>query len=195
MALKNKVTISGAALAIISAIFLVEGGYVNDKDDPGGETNHGVTKQVAVDNGYTGSMKDLPKEFAQEIYYNDYVVKPGFLPLVSLSPAVAHKVIDAGVNTGTTRPSKWLQQSLNNLNRNGQDYPTLSVDGRIGIASINAYKALQNKRGKVKACELTIKMLDAYQASYYASLTNLSKYTVGWIDNRIGNVPLSQCKE
>ena len=195
MALKNKVAISGAALAIISAIFLVEGGYVNDKDDPGGETNHGITKQVAVDNGYTGSMKDLPKEFAQEIYYNDYVVKPGFLPLVSLSPAVAHKVIDAGVNTGTTRPSKWLQQSLNNLNRNGQDYPTLSVDGRIGIASINAYKALQNKRGKVKACELTIKMLDAYQASYYASLTNLSTYTVGWIDKRIHNVPLSQCKQ
>ena len=42
-----------------------EGGYVNDPRDPGGETNHGVTKRVAVANGYTGSMKDLPLDTAK----------------------------------------------------------------------------------------------------------------------------------
>jgi len=26
-------------------------------------------------------------------------------------------------------------------------------------------------------------------------LTNLRVFTVGWIDNRVGNIPLSKCKE
>ena len=50
-------------------------------------------------------------------------------------------------------------------------------------------------RGSIKACELIIKGLDGYQATWYLSLNKYAKYTVGWIDNRVGNVPLSQCKE
>ena len=35
---------AGAAIiAIVAGVFAVEGGYVNNPDDPGGETNHGVT--------------------------------------------------------------------------------------------------------------------------------------------------------
>lgn len=186
--------IAGTAALIIAAVLNVEGGYVNNPKDPGGETNHGITKDVARDHGYTGDMKALTKSMAEEIYYQDYIVKPGFTKMVEIQPAVAHKLVDAGVNTGTVRPSRWFQQSLNDLSRNGVDYPQISVDGKVGSATISAYQSLEQKRGKIKACELTIKMLDGYQSTYYTSL-NMPTFTVGWIDNRIGNVPLSWCKE
>lgn len=193
----TKVTggIGGVAAAIIGAIFAVEGGYVNDPKDPGGETNHGITKQVAQQNGYTGTMKDLTQEMATSIYYKDYIEKPGFVPMLSVSPVVTQKLVDAGVNTGTARPSRWFQTSLNSLNRGGKDYPQINVDGKVGTGTIAAYQSLQKVRGRVKACELMIKTLDAQQTTYYMSLTNLPQYTVGWLDNRIGNVPISRCAE
>ena len=39
---------------IINAIIDREGGYVDEPDDSGGETNYGVTKAVARANGYRG---------------------------------------------------------------------------------------------------------------------------------------------
>ena len=45
-----------------------EGGYVNHPNDPGGETNWGVTKRTAQENGYTGSMRAMTRAQAIEIY-------------------------------------------------------------------------------------------------------------------------------
>lgn len=197
--LKTKTKVAGGAVGVISAIVIavlgVEGGYVNDPRDPGGETNHGVTKKVAVENGYTAPMIQMPQEVAIEIYTKQFAEKPGFAPFADLSPAVAHKLIDAGANTGTGRPSVWLQTALNRLNRGGRDYPTIQVDGKVGPGTVSAYRGLVKVRGKVKACELVIKAMDAQQGSYYLSLTHLPDFTVGWLDHRIGNVPLSRCKE
>jgi len=184
---------AGAIVAIIAAVFALEGGYVNNPKDPGGETNHGITKNVAVAHGYTGPMKELPKEKAFDIYYEDYVRKPNFHLIVDASPAVGEKVIDAGVNTGPSRPARWFQTALNSLNRDGKDYPAVQVDGAVGPATVRAYQSLQRVRGKVLACQLVIKLMDAQQAVYYMGLTNLKTFTPGWVDHRIGNVPLSRC--
>jgi len=193
----NKYLIGGSGLAgiIISAVVILEGGYVNDPLDPGGETNYGITEQVARNYGYLGSMIDLPRETAEAIYIENYVNKPSYNLVLEYSPAVAHKLIDAGVNTGPYRSSLWFQRALNSLNRGGLDYANIKADGVIGPATMRAYAALEQKRGAVKACELVIKLVDAQQASHYMGLNNLPQYTVGWIDNRIGNVPLSQCTE
>lgn len=186
---------SGAVAAILAAVFAFEGGYVNDPQDPGGETNHGITVAVAREHGYTGPMQDLPKEKATEIYLDDYITKPGYGELIALSPAVGHKVVDAGVNTGTRQSSLWFQRSMNALSRGGQDFPQINVDGKLGTGSIKAYEALRRVRGNVRACELTIKLMDAQQANHYMSLTKTPQYIPGWIDHRIGNVPLSKCQE
>lgn len=186
---------SGIAAAIIASVLAVEGGYVNDPRDPGGETNHGVTVNVARAAGYTGSMKDLDKDTATNIYVTNYINKPGYGDLITLSPAVGQKVVDAGVNTGTSRASLWLQNALNALNRGSKNCSPITADGKVGPGTTNSYKCLAQTRGKVKACELVIKLIDAQQANHYMSLTNLPQYTVGWVDHRIGNVPLSRCKE
>lgn len=186
--------IGGVVGIILAAVFAVEGGYVNDPRDPGGETNHGITKKVAVAHGYTGSMKDLTQDAAATIYYTDYIAKPGFEPMLKLSPAVAEELVDSGVNIGTGKPSRWFQTALNSLSRGGADYPVVTVDGKVGKQAIDAYKGLQKARGNVKACELMLKLLDSQQAVYYMSLARLNVYTVGWVSNRIGNVPLSKCR-
>ncbi len=185
--------VAALVLVILGAVSQLEGGFVDHPDDPGGATNHGVTEAVARQHGYKDPMELLPKELATDILKQDYIVKPGFYPLIEIQPAVAHKLIDAGVNVGPSRPSRWFQQSLNSLSRGGRDFPQINVDGRIGPATIRTYQALEQKRGKVLACEMTIKLLDSYQAQHYVSLTNLHSFTPGWVSNRIGNVPLSQC--
>lgn len=193
---KRTLTLGGATVAaLLAAVFAHEGGYVNDPRDPGGETNHGVTVAVARDYGYTGSMRDMPQDVAANIYLTNYINKPGYGELITMSPAVGRKVVDAAVNTGTGRSSRWLQEALNSYSRGGLDYPQLTVDGKVGAGTTAAYAALQKKRGKVKACELVIKAMDTQQGQHYMSLTNLPQYTAGWMDNRIGNVPLSLCKE
>lgn len=191
---KNNVTKAGLISAIIASVILLEGGYTNDVDDPGGKTKYGITERVAREYGYTGEMKNLTVEKANEIYSTLYVLDPGFDQFVTINPAIAHKLIDAGVNVGTARVSYWLQQSLNSFSRKGQDYPLIKVDGKVGPATVNAYKALEKKRGKELACSLVLKALDGYQTSYYISLDKYNKYLVGWLDKRIENIPLSQCK-
>lgn len=197
MSLNNKDYLKGGGLiaAILASVLYMEGGYVNNPTDPGGETNHGITVNVARSNGYTGKMVNLTKEEAINIYTVDYVKKPKYDLILAESPAVGHKLIDAGVNAGTSRSSCWFQKSLNSLNKSGADYPTIVEDCSLGPATVNSYKALARKRGSVKACELVIKMIDAQQTQHYMSLKHLSQFTVGWIDHRIGNIPLSYCKE
>lgn len=195
--LSTKTKIGAAALAIIAVVFGVEGGFVDDRRDPGGATKNGVTEQVARDYGYRGPMKDLPEELAQEIYFKGYIQKPGFDKLIDLSPALAQEVIDSGVNTGPERASAWLQTALNSLNRRGRDYPNLKVDGRAGPVTMSAYQALQRVRGKAKACQLVIKLMDAQQGAHYLSLarddSQFEAFMAGWVDHRIGNVPLGGC--
>lgn len=189
----KKTGVSAAIAGIIGAVLLAEAGYVNNPKDPGGETNFGITKQVAVANGYYGPMKQMPEDFAWSIYYDQYLGKPGYDKLLPYSVAVVEELVDTGVNTGVSRSSTWFQKALNSLNRGGKDYSQIAVDGKVGPQAINAYTALEKKRGKVKACEMVIKLVDAQQAMHYMSLTKLSDFTPGWVDHRIGNVDLAKC--
>ena len=194
LSVSKKTGVSAAVAGIIGAVLLAEAGYVNHPSDPGGETNYGITKQVAVANGYYGPMKTMPKDFAWSVYYDQYLGKPGYDKLLSHSVAVVEELVDTGVNTGVSRSSTWFQKALNALNRGGKDYPTIAVDGKVGKQAISAYASLEKKRGRVKACEMVIKLIDAQQAMHYMSLTKLSDFTPGWVDHRIGNVNLEKCK-
>ena len=195
LSVSKKTGVSAAVAGIIGAVLLAEAGYVNHPSDPGGETNYGITKQVAVANGYYGPMKSMPKDFAWSVYYDQYLGKPGYDKLLPHSVAVVEELVDTGVNTGVSRSSTWFQKALNALNRGGKDYPAIAVDGKVGKQAISAYASLEKKRGRVKACEMVIKLIDAQQAMHYMSLTKLSDFTPGWVDHRIGNVDLKKCSQ
>jgi hypothetical protein len=121
----GKKRITAAVAAILAAVFAAEGGWVHHPNDPGGETNHGITEAVARGKGYKGSMRDLPKWMAQDWLIEDYIEKPGFMPIVEIDPAVGEEVIDTAVNMGPPRPTRFLQQSLNELGN-----AKLKVDGQ-----------------------------------------------------------------
>lgn len=187
--------IPAAALVIIGGIVAIEGGWVNHPNDPGGETNFGITKKVAQSHGYNDPMKDIPLYVVEGIYYEDYINKPRFTEIVNLIPPVGEKLVDAGVNVGTSRVSKWYQHSLNSFSRGCKDYNCIVVDGSIGKLTLVATQGLINKRGKQQACDLLLKSLDIRQGSHYINLHSLSDFTVGWISNRIQNIPLNRCDE
>lgn len=180
---------SAAALAMIASVIQVEGGYVNHPSDPGGETNMGVTKRVAVQHGYTGPMKTIPRAVVESIYYKSYLVEPGYEPLIALDPAVTEELFDTTVNMGPARPSRFLQQSLNEI------CPALrlSVDGKVGPATIAGFARCQ----RTLLCQAMLPRLDGKQHAEYDRLVRvnprLKAFYRGWINHRIGNVSLENC--
>jgi len=85
-------------------VFKWEGGYVNDPDDPGGETNWGISKRSYPNIG----IKQLTRQGAQEIYQRDYwnVINGD-----SLEPALACAALDTAINMGVSRSKQFLTQT------------------------------------------------------------------------------------
>jgi len=169
---------------IIDEIIRVEGGYVNDPNDSGGETNFGITEAVARPY-FNGDMRDLPREIAVAIYTVQYWDKVRGDDLVALSEAVAEEVVDTGVNMGPKRAGTFLQRSLNVLNNRGQLYPDITVDGSIGPGTISALTSYLNVRDGVTL----VKMLNCLQGAFYVDLAERrekdEKFINGWFKNRV----------
>ncbi|MBD8547896.1 secretion activating protein [Sphingomonas sp. CFBP 8760] len=183
-----------AAIAMmIAGVIAIEGGYVNHPADPGGETNMGITKQVAIANGYRGPMRTLPREVAHSIYYGRYIVAPGYEPLVSIDAPVAEELFDTTVNMGAARPGRWFQLAINM-----QCGTKLTIDGRVGPGTIAAYRACQPKIGAAALCRGTLDMLDTAQKAEYARLIRvnpkLAVFHRGWVAHRVGNVDRAKCQ-
>ena len=144
---------------IIEVVLHHEGGYVNDKDDPGGETNFGIAKRSHPD----VDIKNLTKDGAKEIYKEQYWDRN---KVESLSEELRHIYFDMCVNQGKGRAVKILQRSAN---AKGAD---LKVDGGLGPKTIGALKGVELQRVR------------AYRIKYYADLVtrkpDLEKFYYGW---------------
>lgn len=176
-----------AATEYINDLIEREGGYVLDLQDSGGETKYGITVATARAYGYTGPMRELPYETAQNIYLRRYWVEPGFHKVHGLYPALADCLLDFGVLAGQNTASKHLQRVLNVLNRNQADYPDLVADGRIGTITLSALRAFLAKRGREGAGVL-FGMVVAQQSNYLLELAERrpkdEKFQYGWQLNR-----------
>jgi lysozyme family protein len=143
-----------------------EGGYVNDPDDPGGETNYGISKRSYPDL----DIAHLTRAQAIAIYKADYFQGPGFW---ALPDQIAGKVFDLGVNLGQQTATKLLQRALNNLGIS----PPLAIDGHCGQHTIEAANA--TLPGPV------LFRLRQEAKNHYISLAaehpGLRKYLKGWL--------------
>lgn len=104
----------------MSFVLKFEGGYINDPNDAGGETNFGISKRSYP----SEDIKALTVDRAKELYKNDY-----WLPVCAdqLPENMAIAVMDCAVNQGVGTASRLLQLALG-----------VEVDGNIGPKTIGA---------------------------------------------------------
>jgi lysozyme family protein len=147
-----------------SALVGNEGGYSNNPADPGGETMWGITKRVAVANGYTGPMRDLPLDTARAIAKRKYwdVYRCDDLP-----DTVAFQVLDAAYNGGY--PVKWLQLAVGER-----------PDGKLGPKTMAAVQATEPTK-------VVMKFL-AYRLMYMTALKTWPTFGRGWANRIAGNM-------
>jgi lysozyme family protein len=174
--------------SIIEGVIAREGGFVDNPRDRGGPTCWGITEAVARKYGYTGPMRDLPRDLAAKIYFQDYVVAPGFMRVAAINTSIGAKLVDAGVNCGPGNPARWLQRTLNLLNRHAKQFPDLVVDGKLGPATQFALQAVLRQRGAEGERVITA-CLQGLQVAYYMDITEHrpanEEFFYGWILNRV----------
>ena len=144
---------------IIEKVLEHEGGYVNDPNDLGGETNFGINKRFYPD----VDIKNLTKEDAKQIYYKDYWKKH---KCVLMPEQLRHIYFDMCVNMGKRTAVKILQRTAVNK---GKD---IDVDGGLGELTLEAIKNVELERVR------------AYRVKYYVDLVNKKpeqeKFYFGW---------------
>ena len=122
---------------IAEEIVAREGGFVNDPDDPGGATNHGVTihtlRRLGIDvNRDTridvADVKALTRAQAVEIYLEHYYTRPG---IAALPEVLQASVFDMYVNAGGNSV-KLLQRLLTDMGF------ACDPDGAIGPHTVRA---------------------------------------------------------
>lgn len=138
----------------VDHIIALEGGYVNDPRDPGGETKYGISKRSYPNE----DIKNLTIARAKEIYRRDYWDK---CRCDELPPKLAYYVFDAAVNQGVKAAITLLQRTVKT-----------KEDGVIGPATI---KAAQSANVEAPALYL------ANRALRYANTNNFAVYGAGWM--------------
>lgn len=129
----------------------IEGGYVNDPDDPGGETNMGICKR-----SYPNvDIKNLTRDQAAAIYLRDYWL----LAHCDVMPrGVDLMVFDCAVNQGVGTAIGLLQHAAG-----------VTVDGKVGANTLSA-----------AAGKYVLRDLAALRLMRYATGKNFLKYGNGW---------------
>lgn len=122
---------------IIADIIEKEGpAFTNRAADKGGPTKWGVT-QAAL-SSYRGracaidEVKALTRAEAEAVYLHDYVEKPGFLLI--LDDRLRVNLVDAGVQHGVGRATRWLQKIL-----------SVKEDGQLGPVTAKAVNDLPER--------------------------------------------------
>lgn len=143
-----------------------EGGYVNHPSDPGGETMWGITVAVARASGYTGPMRDLPRDTAKAIYRAQYwdKVKADSMPF-----PVAFQVFDAAVNHGTGQAAKFLQRAAG-----------VADDGVIGPKTLAAVAAHDSAA--------LLLLFNAEREQFYTNLSTWASFGKGWSRRVVANL-------
>lgn len=144
-----------------------EGGWVFNKNDPGGETNLGVTRRVWEE--WTGrreeDMKSLTPEKVAPLYKVNYWDK---CKGDSLPVGVDLCVFDFGVNSGTHRAVVFLQRIAK-----------VTQDGVLGPKSMTAVNAMSP--------DALIKEYCMARRLFIRGLTTYEHFGRGW-ENRINSV-------
>lgn len=141
-------------LILIQRVLGHEGNYVNDPDDPGGETKWGISKRTYPHI----NIADLSRDDAIAIYYRDFWLK---IFGDRLQDGVAYQLLDSAVNSGIVQSFRFLQRAIK-----------VADDGVFGPHS---QRALQNTSESDFIMLFISERLD-----FMTRLKNWSNHGKGW---------------
>lgn len=153
--------------SIINLVLKHEGGYVNNINDPGGETNFGISKRAYP----TLDIKNLTKDDAIQIYYADYYLSMNVDKIPIRFQAI---VLDSFVLHGERGGTKILQRAINSFF--GRDI--LDVDGIMGNKTISALYSIANIAGMINSI---VDERIRFVKGLVANNAKLSVFLKGWI--------------
>lgn len=143
----------------IKVVLRNEGGYVNDPDDPGGETNMGIAKRFYPNE----DIKNMTVERATEIFFKDYWTPMNLYGIEDDNLIL--QVFDFGVNVGVRTAVKLLQRIVG-----------VTDDGKVGpitLAAVNSYEGDLHDKFKRRR--------KLFYMSLAAKKPVLEKFLNGWI--------------
>jgi lysozyme family protein len=151
----------------LANVFAREGGYSNNINDPGKETNMGITQAVLsawrrFHPEAPESVKALQRSTAAEIYRQNYwqAVRGDSLP-----KGIDDVTFDEAVNSGPVRAAKDLQHVLG-----------VAEDGHIGFVTLSAAASADPRRVINEICD--------YRLSWLRRLKGWKTFGRGWT-NRV----------
>jgi lysozyme family protein len=126
-----------------------EGGYTNHPSDPGGPTNFGITihdyRRYVKPDASAADMRAMSVDEAKAIYRAKYWDR---MRCDELPAGVDYCVFDYGVNSGTGRAPKILQQVLG-----------VEADGIVGPVTIRATQAANAREVIAAICDERLRYL------------------------------------
>jgi lysozyme family protein len=139
-----------------------EGGYVNSRADPGGETKFGISAR-----SYPGEdIKGLTVERARAIYLRDFW---GPACCDALPDALKLQVFDMAVNSGITAAIKTLQKAVGAVD-----------DGVMGPLTLQALQSMPVPR--------LVARFNAYRLSLMSDLPSWPAFGRGWVKRVAANL-------
>ena len=137
-----------------------EGGYVDDKDDSGGETKYGISKKIFPNL----NIRELTLNEAKDIYNKNYWKKIKGDKINDQH--VANNIFDCSVNIGVGSCVKIVQIIVN-----------VKDDGIIGSITLNAINSLE------PTC--LVNMIKLKRIEYYKEICRKKKqnrkFFFGWV--------------
>jgi lysozyme family protein len=139
-----------------------EGGYSNDKSDPGGETKFGISKRA-----YPGEdIANMTLERAKAIYSHDYWGPAG---CDTVPDSIRFPLFDMAVNLGVRNAIKQLQKTCQT-----------DEDGIFGPITLQAVNSMDQTK-------LAIRLI-ANQLEYYTNLATWTVFGKGWSRRVVDNL-------
>tara|TARA_R100000008_G_scaffold82877_1_gene67613 strand:- start:1328 stop:1807 length:480 start_codon:yes stop_codon:yes gene_type:complete len=139
-----------------------EGGYVNDPNDLGGETNFGISKKAYPDL----DIKNLSRDEAKEIYRKDYWDR---YKIEKMPENLRYIYFDMVLNMGYGNAAKVMQRSANGKNGEAN---RIEVDGAVGPATRKAVSNVELERVR------------CYRVKHYMDIVDRrpeqEKFLFGW---------------
>jgi len=136
----------------------LEGGYVNDPRDAGGETKYGISRR-----SYPGEViRTMTLERAKEIYLRDYWGPAG---CDAVPDAIKYDLFDMAVHSGVVTAIKTLQRTVG-----------VDDDGKLGPVTLQAVASMPALR--------FVARFNGARLQFMSALPNWPSFGRGWA-NRI----------